>query len=481
LHFLCYAKSKRSKQETSKYNKVKKSMYTIDALISPQGSLDILTLDEINQLHKSASTGLHELFRQCCLAVLNCGSEEDDIEALLQRNERFDVEIVPQTRGVLLQLNNAPKSAFVDGEVILGIKENLYSVLRDIIYINNNLLNSEKVRTGTQLTDLVFQILRHAQALAPRRKPNIVVCWGGHSINDIEYDYTKKVGYELGLRGYDICTGCGPGAMKGPMKGAHIAHAKQRCYDYRYIGITEPGIIAAESPNAMVNELIIMPDIEKRLEAFVRLGHGFIVFPGGVGTAEEILYLLGILLHPNNAQLKVPLIFTGPTSSKAYFDQIDAFIGATLGPKAQAKYQIIIQDPSAVAIASKAQINNVLEHRQKTGDAYHYNWQLHIEDDFQHPFIPTHDNMANLILDSSLSTATLASNLRKAMSGIVAGNVKTFGLEQIRLHGPYKLKAQTKMLDKLDVLLRSFVAQNRMKLPGSKAYQPCYTVSDLET
>ena len=456
-------------------------MYTIDALISPQGSLDILSLDEINQLHKSASTGLHELFRQCCLAVLNCGSEEDDIEALLQRNERFDVEIVPQTRGVLLQLNNAPKSAFVDGEVILGIKENLYSVLRDIIYINNNLLNSEKVRTGTQLTDLVFQILRHAQALAPRRKPNIVVCWGGHSINDIEYDYTKKVGYELGLRGYDICTGCGPGAMKGPMKGAHIAHAKQRCYDYRYIGITEPGIIAAESPNAMVNELIIMPDIEKRLEAFVRLGHGFIVFPGGVGTAEEILYLLGILLHPNNAQLKVPLIFTGPTSSKAYFDQIDAFIGATLGPKAQAKYQIIIQDPSAVAIASKAQINNVLEHRQKTGDAYHYNWQLHIEDDFQHPFIPTHDNMANLILDSSLSTATLASNLRKAMSGIVAGNVKTFGLEQIRLHGPYKLKAQKKMLDKLDVLLRSFVAQNRMKLPGSKAYQPCYTVSDLET
>ena len=456
-------------------------MHTIDALISPQGSLDILTLDEINQLHKSASTGLHELFRQCCLAVLNCGSEEDDIEALLQRNERFDVEIVPQTRGVLLQLNNAPKSAFVDGEVILGIKENLYSVLRDIIYINNNLLNSEKVRTGTQLTDLVFQILRHAQALAPRRKPNIVVCWGGHSINDIEYDYTKKVGYELGLRGYDICTGCGPGAMKGPMKGAHIAHAKQRCYDYRYIGITEPGIIAAESPNAMVNELIIMPDIEKRLEAFVRLGHGFIVFPGGVGTAEEILYLLGILLHPNNAQLKVPLIFTGPTSSKAYFDQIDAFIGATLGPKAQAKYQIIIQDPSAVAIASKAQINNVLEHRQKIGDAYHYNWQLHIEDDFQHPFIPTHDNMANLILDSSLSTATLASNLRKAMSGIVAGNVKTFGLEQIRLHGPYKLKAQTKMLDKLDVLLRSFVAQNRMKLPGSKAYQPCYTVSDLET
>ncbi len=43
-----------------------------------------------------------------------------------------------------------------------------------------------------------------------------------------------------------------------------------------------------------MNHLVIMPDIEKRLESFVRIGHGFIVFPGGVGTCEEILYLLGI-------------------------------------------------------------------------------------------------------------------------------------------------------------------------------------------
>ena len=36
---------------------------------------------------------------------------------------------------------------------------------------------------------------------------------------------------------------------------------------------------------AIVNELVIMPDIEKRLEAFVRLAHAVIVFPGGAGTA----------------------------------------------------------------------------------------------------------------------------------------------------------------------------------------------------
>ena len=452
-------------------------MNTIDALISPQGSLDILTLQEINQLQKSAATGLHELFRQCCLAVLNCGIEEDDIAALLKRNERFDVEVVPKTRGVMLQLYNAPISAFVDGEIILGIKENLYSVLRDIIYLNNTLLTQEPIKTGQNLTGLVFEILRHAQALTPRRTPKIIVCWGGHSINDIEYKYSKKVGYELGLRGYDICTGCGPGAMKGPMKGAHIAHAKQRCHDYRYIGITEPGIIAAESPNAMVNELIIMPDIEKRLEAFVRLGHGFVVFPGGVGTAEEILYLLGILLHPMNKDLKLPLIFSGPLSSKAYFEQIDAFIGATLGELAQAKYEIIIEDPKAVAMAINSGVASVIEQRQESQEAYHYNWQLHIDEDFQQPFIPTHENMANLTLTKDLPTEALASNLRKAMSGIVAGNVKTFGVEQISKYGPYQLNAQPQLIEKLDVLLKSFVAQDRMKLPSDTPYKPCYQVN----
>ncbi len=116
----------------------------------------------------------------------------------------------------------------------------------------------------------------------------------------------------------DICTGCGPGAMKGPMKGATIAHAKQRVADARYVGITEPGIIAAEPPNPIVSELVIMPDIEKRLEAFVRLGHGVVVFPGGVGTAEEIFYLLGILLHPENKYLPFPLILTGPSTSKTH-------------------------------------------------------------------------------------------------------------------------------------------------------------------
>src|SRR5690606_9416566 len=279
--------------------------------------------------------------------------------------------------------------------------------------------------------DAVFHMLRNAGLLQQGKEPNLVVCWGGHSISRGEYDYTKKVGYELGLRDMDICTGCGPGAMKGPMKGATIGHSKQRIGGGRYLGISEPGIIAAEAPNPIVNDLVIMPDIEKRLEAFVRTGHGIVIFPGGAGTTEEILYILGILLHPDNAELPFPLIFTGPLSSEDYFRQVDHFIGITLGPDAQNLYEIIIDDPARVARTMQDSVAEVRAFRKNKGDAYYYNWTLKIDHAFQQPFAPTHENMRNLSLHKNQERHLLAANLRRAFSGVVAGNVKESGIRAI--------------------------------------------------
>jgi len=303
----------------------------------------------------------------------------------------------------------------------------------------------------------------------------LVVFWGGHSIERLEYDYTKKVGYETGLRKLNICTGCGPGAMKGPMKGAAIAHAKQRVTGSSYIGISEPGIIAAESPNPIVNQLIIMPDIEKRLEAFVRLGHGFVVFPGGVGTAEEILFLLGVLLNPANEDMPFPFVLTGPAESAAYFEQIDAFIGLTLGEEAQAKYQIIINDPERVAQTMTSGLIQVRNYRKEHKDAYYFNWLLQIQPEFQRPFDPNHENMAALQLHRDLPKHLLAANLRRAFSGIVAGNVKPETIMSVRRMGPFEINGEKEIMLALDSLLASFVEQRRMKLPG-KVYSPCYRV-----
>lgn len=449
----------------------------IDTQIAPEGRLEVLSKAEVSRLWDTSHGGLYQLFRSCALAVLNCGSGLDDGKELLERYQSFDITIVQRERGIKLDVKGAPASAFVDGVMIKGIQEHLFAVLRDILFIHGEVLKNAhlSLETADGITDAVFHILRNANLLRPQISPNLVVCWGGHSISGAEYDYTKEVGYQLGLREMDICTGCGPGAMKGPMKGAAIAHAKQRLSSSRYLGLSEPGIIAAEAPNPIVNDLVILPDIEKRLEAFVRMAHAIIIFPGGAGTAEEILYLLGILLHPDNAKLPFPVIFTGPASAAGYFQQIDEFIGLTLGAEAQKKYKIIVGNPAGVAREVQARIKEVRAFRKAHGDAYYFNWMLNIDPEFQHPFEPTHANMRGLALHKQQPAHLLAANLRRAFSGVVAGNVKDQGIRAIEQYGHFEICGDPEIMHAMDVLLGSFVAQHRMKLPG-KTYVPCYKV-----
>jgi predicted Rossmann-fold nucleotide-binding protein len=440
--------------------------------------LNTLSRDEVERLHDVSRGDLASLLRRCALAVLNSGEQGDDAEALLARYHDFEIEVQQVNRGLRLELKNAPGSAFVDGRIIEGIRELISSVIRDLVYFDSEISGHphHDLATSSGMTNAVFEMLRNAESLKPQVDPSLVVCWGGHSIARAEYEYTKDCGYQLGLRRLNIITGCGPGAMKGPMKGATIAHAKQRVGQGRYIGISEPGIIAAESPNPIVNELVIMPDIEKRLEAFVRLGHGIVVFPGGVGTAEEILYLLGIMLNPANLEIPMPMVLTGPKSSAPYFEQIDSFIQLVLGEKARALYTIVIDDAAEVGQIMVDGMEKVRRYRIRFNDAFYFNWLLDIQEGFQTPFVPNHETMRNLELSRELPLHVLAANLRRAFSGIVAGNVKPEGLREIHEHGQFEIQGESEIMRALDKLLRSFVKQNRMKLPGDKDYEPCYRI-----
>lgn len=450
---------------------------TVDVEVWPEGSLEILSQVEVDQLRNQGEGGLYPLLRRCILAVLTSGGSTDDARAVLEKHKDFSVGFIQLDRGLKLSLKGAPSAAFVDGKMIRGTRELLFAVLRDIVFTNNEISESGRfdLQTSENITNAVFHILRNARLLQTPADADLAVCWGGHAISREEYDYTKLVGYELGLRGLNVCTGCGPGAMKGPMKGATIGHAKQRIRIGRYIGVTEPGIIAAESPNPIVNSLVIMPDMEKRLEAFVRLGHGIVVFPGGVGTAEEILYLLGVLSHPDNEKLPFPLIMTGPASSEPYFRQIDEFVSATLGECAKRRYRIIVDDQRQVARELLDGLGKVRDFRKHHGDAYYFNWRLKVDHDFQKPFKADHESMRAIELHEDLPLHELAVNLRHVFSGIVSGNVREDTIAVIEERGPFEISGSKKYMLLLDRLLAAFVAQGRMKIV-SENYSPCYRV-----
>lgn len=433
--------------------------------------LAYLSQDEILGLIAQTDQGLYPLIRNCALAVLNTGVNSDDGLALFQAHQDFDIRFERHPRGLQLTLLNAPSQAFVDGRLVARIHDHLFSVIRDLVYVRT--LRRTPDRTDAHAaTNLVFEILRHGDVLASNRELSTIVCWGGHSIGHEEYEYSKAVGRELGLRYFQVCTGCGPGAMKGPMRGAIDGHRLQAYGEGRFLGITEPGIIGAEPPNGFVSDLVIMPDIEKRLEAFVRMAHAIVIFPGGAGTFEELLYLLAILTEPANADQPMPVILTGPVGSEPTIQAYLDFIDRTLGPPARQRLTVLINDPEGVArtcLTARAQIR---EARIKHQDAYHFNWTLKIPDALSERFHPTHASMAALPLHRDQSAAGLAATLRCAFSGIVSGNVKPETRQAIAKHGPFSLHGEPDLMQAMDTLLTQLVAERRIKLHGD--YQPCY-------
>src|SRR6202165_2134798 len=155
----------------------------VDARVAPKGSLEHLSQQEIAKLLDSGQGGLYPLFRKCALAVLNSGSDIDDARAIFEKYRDFDLRIVRQAHGIKLELKNAPGAALVDGVAIRGLQDHLFAVLRDVVFISNEIMESGRfdLTSSASITNAVFHILRNARVLELQLRPNLVVCWGGHS------------------------------------------------------------------------------------------------------------------------------------------------------------------------------------------------------------------------------------------------------------------------------------------------------------
>ncbi len=119
-------------------NRKTASVASVDAEVWPEGSLEVLSQVEVDQLRSSGEQGLYPLLRRCMLAVLNSGSNIDDTRAVLEAYSSFDASFLQKDRGLKVSLKGAPAHAFVDGKMIRGIRELLFAVLRDIVLPSTN-------------------------------------------------------------------------------------------------------------------------------------------------------------------------------------------------------------------------------------------------------------------------------------------------------------------------------------------------------
>jgi len=447
--------------------------------INREPQLQHLKAKEINAL-TSQNNGMHDIivggFRDCCLGILGAEDTMTNTEHLKDEYPNFSVEIEKKRQGIQLTANNTP-GYWVSGNTVVAVKQRQISAaIRDMVYQSQRF---GKAHTAESRSELVFDMVRSAGILeqtrkvvnGTRRQLERIVCWGGHTVGPAEYDYCKKTGVALGHRYLETVTGSGPGIMRGALKGAKKGLAEQNVNISQQIGITCPELITVEPPNNYVNRLVILPDVEKRLEAFMRIGNGVMIFPGGAGTAEEFMTALSIKMHARNKDQMIPLMLTGPEESASYVEALDEFAQTAFGSDVRKHYEVRIGDPVGAADTMERMMEDTRIGREINDDSQVWNSTMYFPEELQQPFHSTHANVKALQLRRDQPAHILAAETRKLFKALVNGSVTPPGRKQIQEQGKFQISGDPVVIEALDTLMRRFVAEKRMHVD---TYEPCY-------
>jgi uncharacterized protein (TIGR00730 family) len=95
------------------------------------------------------------------------------------------------------------------------------------------------------------------------------------------YEAARECARLLGLRGYAVLTGGGPGLMEAANRGAADAGV-------RSVGIGVPISFGADS-NRYVDIELSPSRVFIRKTIFAHYAQGFVAFPGGIGTLDEVM------------------------------------------------------------------------------------------------------------------------------------------------------------------------------------------------
>lgn len=136
----------------------------------------------------------------------------------------------------------------------------------------------------------------------------------------------RQLAKALAGASFSIITGGGPGIMNAANQGA-IDHLKEKHLDEFLQGkeIISAGIglirLTNEVENPFVQEHIEMEHFFARKWLLVRYSVGFVVFPGGFGTIDELFEI--ITLVQCNRMTQVPIVLIGINYWKPFFEWIN--------------------------------------------------------------------------------------------------------------------------------------------------------------
>jgi uncharacterized protein (TIGR00730 family) len=164
------------------------------------------------------------------------------------------------------------------------------------------------------------QIVYGASRLEKLTRPSVSI-FGGHLLKR-ESEFIQKAHQLASLlveHDISVITGGGPGIMEAANSGA--AHAKPG--EVRSIGIGVVGL-KGEEPNPYVHESITLDYFFARKYLLMYYSIGFVFFPGGIGTLDELCELLNLIQTDKHE--KAPIILMSRTFWQPFMKQLEMSI-----------------------------------------------------------------------------------------------------------------------------------------------------------
>lgn len=132
--------------------------------------------------------------------------------------------------------------------------------------------------------------------------------------SDPSYVAARELGERLATEGFAVITGGGPGLMEAANRGAHDARGTS-------VGLTIE-LPHEQETNQYVNLEVNFRYFFARKLMFVRYASGFVTFPGGFGTLDELTEALTLI---QTAKIQhFPLILTGAEYWKPFVDWVSS-------------------------------------------------------------------------------------------------------------------------------------------------------------
>ena len=203
------------------------------------------------------------------------------------------------------------------------------------------------------------RLLKGMWKLTKLPQPAITIFGGSRIKHDsVHSERAFKLANILTEKGFSIITGGGPGIMEAANKGAYQYAKEQGAKNGdNNIRMTSLGIsltsLAGEQLNKYAHEVIIMKHFFSRKWLLVRYSVGFIVFPGGFGTLDELFEVITLIQCSKMRRMPIILMSKGYWTPLIEWLKERALTNGLIEEKDLDIFHVTSDIDEAVAIISK--------------------------------------------------------------------------------------------------------------------------------